>query len=63
MRRPKGGKNSHHSKEEKLSLVRRVLEGETLRSLERKSAVRYSHKQCVGILYKVLKKVKGKTNS
>ena len=39
MGRPKGGTNNHHSKVEKLSLVRRVLKGETLRSLERESGI------------------------
>ena len=39
MGRPKGGTNNHHSKEEKLSLVKRVLEGETLRSLENESGI------------------------
>lgn len=35
MGRPKGGKNKTHSKEEKLALVLRNLNGETLTSLER----------------------------
>ena len=39
MGRPKGGTNNHHSKEEKLSLVKRVLEGETLLSLERETGI------------------------
>lgn len=39
MGRPKGGKNRNHSKEEKLKLVKRVLNGETLRSLEKESGV------------------------
>lgn len=42
MGRPKGGTNNHHSKEEKLSLVKRVLEGEALRSLERESGINNS---------------------
>lgn len=39
MGRPKGGKNNSHSKEEKLTLVKRVLQGETLRKLERETGV------------------------
>ena len=35
MGRPKGGTNKSHSKEEKLKLVLRNLNGETLTSLER----------------------------
>ncbi len=38
MGRPKDGTNNYHSKEEKLALVKRVLIGETLRSLGRESA-------------------------
>ena len=37
--RPKGGTNKSHSKEEKLALVLRNLNGETLRSLERETGV------------------------
>ncbi len=39
MSRPKGGKNKSHSKEEKLALVLRNLEGETLLSLERETGI------------------------
>lgn len=39
MGRPKGGKNKSHSKEEKLALVLRNLEGETLHSLERETGI------------------------
>lgn len=39
MGRPKGGTNNSHSKEEKLALVLRNLEGETLRALERESGI------------------------
>ena len=39
MGRPKGGINVSHSKEEKLSLVLRNLNGETARSLERDSGI------------------------
>lgn len=39
MGRPKGGTNVSHSKEEKLALVKRVLKGETLLSLERESGI------------------------
>lgn len=39
MGRPKGGKNRRHSKEEKLALVKRMLEGESGRKLERESGV------------------------
>lgn len=39
MGRPKGGKNKSHSKEEKLALVLRNLEGETLLSLERETGI------------------------
>lgn len=39
MGRPKGGTNKSHSKEEKLALVLRNIEGETLRSLERETGV------------------------
>ena len=34
MGRPKGGKNNYHTKEEKLSLVIRNLNGESIRGLE-----------------------------
>ena len=39
MGRPKGGTNKRHSKEEKLALVLRNLNGETLTSLERESGI------------------------
>lgn len=39
MGRPKGGTNKSHSKEEKLALVLRNLEGETLLSLERETGI------------------------
>ena len=39
MGRPRGGKNTNHSKEEKLALVLRNLAGETLMSLERESGI------------------------
>ena len=39
MGRPKGGKNNNHSKEEKLALVKRNLNGESLRSLERETGI------------------------
>ena len=39
MSRPKGGKNTFHSKEEKLGLVKRNLEGETCRALERETGI------------------------
>ena len=39
MGRPKGGKNNHHTKEEKLILVQRVLNGETLRTIEREMGI------------------------
>ena len=39
MGRPKGGKNRSHSKAERLALVKRNLEGETLLSLERESGI------------------------
>ena len=39
MGRPKGGKNNHHTKEEKLSLVLRNLNGETITSLERETGI------------------------
>ncbi len=42
MGRPKGGKNTHHSKEEKLSLVLRNLEGETATALEKESGINNS---------------------
>ena len=42
MGRPKGGKNISHSKEEKLALVLRNLEGETLPSLERESGINHT---------------------
>ncbi len=39
MGRPKGGKNTPHSKEEKLSLVKRNLAGETAEALERETGI------------------------
>ena len=42
MGRPKGGKNTIHSKEEKLELVKRNLEGETCVSLERETGINNS---------------------
>ena len=42
MGRPKGGKNTIHSKEEKLGLVKRNLEGETCVSLERETGINNS---------------------
>ena len=42
MGRPKGGTNKNHSKEEKLSLVKRNLSGETLTSIERETGVNSS---------------------
>ncbi len=39
MGRPKGGTNTNHSKEEKLKLVLRNLEGETLTSLSKESGI------------------------
>ena len=42
MGRPKGGTNNNHSKEEKMALVKRNLEGETLRSIERDTGVNSS---------------------
>lgn len=39
MGRPKGGTNIHHSKEEKLSLVKRMLNGESGGQLERETGI------------------------
>lgn len=39
MGRPKGGTNTNHSKEEKLALVLRNLNGETITSLERETGI------------------------
>ena len=39
MGRPKGGTNISHSKEEKLTLVKRNLAGETLMALERETGI------------------------
>ncbi len=39
MGRPKGGTNKSHSKEEKLTLVLRNLDGETLVSLEKETGI------------------------
>lgn len=49
MGRHKGGKNNYHSKEEKLSLVKRVIDGESGMALERETGV--SH----GQIYKLSK--------
>ena len=46
MGRRKGGTNTYHSAEEKLSLVKRNLEGETLTSLEKETGI------CVSQIYK-----------
>jgi len=42
MGRPKGGKNITHSKEEKLSIVKRVLNGETTVALGREKGIERS---------------------
>ena len=42
MGRPKGGKNNHHTKEEKLSLVIRNLNGESIRVLQRETGISFS---------------------
>ena len=39
MGRPKGGTNKSHSKEEKLALVKRNLNGESIRSLEKETGI------------------------
>ena len=39
MGRPKGVTNKNHSKEEKLALVKRNLNGESLKSLERETGI------------------------
>lgn len=39
MGRPKGGTNSSHSKEEKLALVKRNIEGQTAKELERETGI------------------------
>ena len=39
MGRPKGGTNNNYSKEEKLSLVRRMLNGESGRQIERDTGI------------------------
>ena len=39
MGRPKGGTNTNHSKEEKLSLVKRMLNGESGRQLEQETGI------------------------
>ncbi|MBQ4601924.1 MAG: helix-turn-helix domain-containing protein [Clostridia bacterium] len=39
MGRPKGGKNINHSPEEKLALVKRNLNGESLMSLQRETGI------------------------
>ncbi len=50
MGRRKGGTNTYHSTEEKLSLVKRNLEGETLTSLEKETRI------CVSQIYKWIKR-------
>lgn len=42
MGRPKGGKNTTHSKEEKLRLVIRNLNGETRAALQRETGINHS---------------------
>ena len=42
MGRPKCGRNTHHSKEEKLALVLRNLEGETAAALGRETGIYYA---------------------
>lgn len=42
MGRPKGGRNINHSKEEKLALVKRNLDGETAESLEKETGIYHS---------------------
>ena len=42
MGRPKGGTNTNHSKEEKLALVKRMLNGESGRTLEKESGINHS---------------------
>ena len=42
MGRPKGGTNANHSKEEKLSLVKRMLSGESGRLIEKESGINHS---------------------
>ena len=42
MGRPKGGTNINHSKEEKLALVKRNLEGESAYSLQRETGIYHS---------------------
>ena len=39
MGRPKGGKNNYHTKEEKLTLVKRNLSGESLMQLQRETGI------------------------
>ena len=46
MGRPKGGTNTNHSSDEKLSLVLRNLKGETTRSLARETGI------CASQIYK-----------
>ena len=41
MGRPKGGKNNYHTKEEKLSLVIRNLNGESIRDLQRETGISF----------------------
>lgn len=45
MGRPKGGKNKSHSKEEKLALVKRNLNGESILSLEQETGI-YNSQIC-----------------
>lgn len=45
MGRPKGGKNRNYNKEEKLALVKRNLNGETLLQLERETGI------CISQIY------------
>lgn len=45
MGRPKGGKNRNYNKEEKLALVKRNLNGETLCQLERETGI------CISQIY------------
>ncbi len=42
MGRPKGGTNKNHSKEEKLELVKRNLNGESTKSLSRETGIDHS---------------------
>lgn len=42
MGRPKGGKNKYHSQEEKLALVKRNLDGESVKLLGKETGIAYS---------------------